>query len=113
MGKIGVLVAEARLRRDAQCTGQADRDAHRRGKTAGSRRRGSRPADRARARDRNRESQGKRQAGNIVEKMVEGLLPSSARSPLSQLFVIDNKTPVADVVAQAGKDAGSPIAEGV
>ncbi|MBA3729623.1 MAG: elongation factor Ts, partial [Sphingomonas sp.] len=28
---------------------------------------------------------------------------------LSQLFVIDGKTPIADIVAQAGKDAGSPI----
>ena len=28
---------------------------------------------------------------------------------LSQLFVIDDKTPVADVVAAAGKEAGSPI----
>jgi len=28
---------------------------------------------------------------------------------LSQLFVMDNKTPVADVVAAAAKDAGAPI----
>ena len=31
-------------------------------------------------------------------------------SLVSQLFVMDNKTPVSDVVATAGKDAGSPIA---
>ena len=29
---------------------------------------------------------------------------------LSQLFVIDNKTKVEDVVAAAGKEAGAPIA---
>ena len=28
---------------------------------------------------------------------------------LSQVFVIDNKTPIEDVVAQAGKDAGTKI----
>jgi elongation factor Ts len=49
---------------------------------------------------------------NIVEKMVEGAMAKFRKENalLSQLFVIDNKTPVADVVAQAGKDAGSPIA---
>ena len=49
---------------------------------------------------------------NIVEKMVEGTMAKFRKENalLSQLFVIDNKTPVADVVAQAGKDAGSPIA---
>ncbi len=48
---------------------------------------------------------------NIVEKMVEGSMAKFRKENalLSQLFVIDNKTPVADVVAQAGKDAGSPI----
>ncbi|HET9398111.1 MAG TPA: translation elongation factor Ts, partial [Sphingomicrobium sp.] len=48
---------------------------------------------------------------NIVEKMVEGSMSKFRKENalLSQLFVIDNKTPVADVVAQAGKDAGSPI----
>src|SRR3990170_1045056 len=48
---------------------------------------------------------------NIVEKMVEGTMAKFRKehSLLSQLFVIDNKTPVADVVAQAGKDAGAPI----
>ena len=48
---------------------------------------------------------------NIVEKMVEGAMAKFRKENalLSQLFVIDNKTPVAEVVAQAGKDAGSPI----
>ena len=49
---------------------------------------------------------------NIVEKMVEGSIAKFRKDNalLSQLFVIDNKTPVADVVAAAAKDAGSPIA---
>jgi len=48
---------------------------------------------------------------NIVEKMVEGSMAKFRKENalLSQLFVMDNKTPVADVVAQAGKEAGSPI----
>ena len=48
---------------------------------------------------------------NIVEKMVEGGLAKFRKDNalLSQLFVIDGKTPVADVVAAAAKDAGSPI----
>ena len=48
---------------------------------------------------------------NIVEKMVEGTMAKFRKehSLLSQLFVMDNKTPVADVVASAGKEAGSPI----
>ena len=46
---------------------------------------------------------------NIVEKMVEGGLAKFRKDNalLSQLFVMDNKTPVADVVAQAGKEAGT------
>ncbi len=49
---------------------------------------------------------------DIVEKMVEGSMKKFAKENalLSQVFVIDNKTPIADVVAQAGKDAGKPIA---
>jgi len=49
---------------------------------------------------------------NIVEKMVEGSMAKFRKenSLVSQLFVMDNKTPVADVVATAGKDAGAPIA---
>ncbi len=48
---------------------------------------------------------------NIVEKMVEGSMAKFRKehSLVSQLFVIDNKTPVAEVVAGAGKDAGAPI----
>ncbi|MEO7364744.1 MAG: translation elongation factor Ts [Sphingomicrobium sp.] len=48
---------------------------------------------------------------NIVEKMVEGSIAKFRKDNalLSQLFVIDNKTPVADVVAAAGKEAGTAI----
>jgi elongation factor Ts len=48
---------------------------------------------------------------NIIEKMVEGSMAKFRKehSLVSQLFVMDNKTPVADVVAQAGKEAGAPI----
>ena len=48
---------------------------------------------------------------NIVEKMVEGGLAKFRKEHalLTQLFVMDNKTPVADVVASAAKDAGAPI----
>jgi elongation factor Ts len=48
---------------------------------------------------------------NIVEKMVEGSIAKFRKENAlqSQLIVHDGKTPVADVVAQAGKDAGSPI----
>ena len=48
---------------------------------------------------------------NIVEKMVEGGLAKFRKESAltSQLFVMDGKTPVAEVVASAAKDAGSPI----
>ena len=48
----------------------------------------------------------------IVEKMVDGSVKKFAKENalMSQLFVIDNKTPIADVVAKAGKDAGTAIA---
>ncbi|WP_420605960.1 translation elongation factor Ts [Novosphingopyxis sp.] len=48
---------------------------------------------------------------DIVEKMVQGSMKKFAKENalLSQVFVIDNKTPIADVVAQAAKDAGKPI----
>jgi elongation factor Ts len=48
---------------------------------------------------------------DIVEKMVEGAMKKFAKENalLSQLFVIDNKTPIADVVAQAAKAAGKSI----
>ncbi|MEO7410543.1 MAG: translation elongation factor Ts [Sphingomicrobium sp.] len=48
---------------------------------------------------------------NIVEKMVDGTMAKFKKENalLSQLIVHDGKTPVADVIAQAGKDAGAPI----
>src|SRR6478672_10649406 len=48
---------------------------------------------------------------NIIEKMVEGGLGKFRKDNalLSQLFVMDNKTPVAEVVASAAKDAGIGI----
>ena len=48
---------------------------------------------------------------NIIEKMVEGGLAKFRKDNalLSQLFVMDNKTPVAEVVAAAAKDAGTGI----
>jgi len=47
----------------------------------------------------------------VQAKMVDGAIAKFAKENalLSQLFVIDNKTQVADVVAKAGKDAGTPI----
>lgn len=48
---------------------------------------------------------------NVQEKMVDGAIKKFAKENalLSQVFVMDNKTPVADVVAQAGKEAGKRI----
>jgi elongation factor Ts len=48
---------------------------------------------------------------NIIEKMVEGGLAKFRKDNalMSQLFVMDNKTPVAEVVASAAKDAGTGI----
>lgn len=47
----------------------------------------------------------------IVAKMVDGSIAKFAKENalLSQLFVMDNKTPIAQVVEKAGKEAGSPI----
>jgi len=52
---------------------------------------------------------GKPQA--IVEKMVQGGLAKFRKENalISQLFVMDNKTPVAEVVAAAAKEAGTGI----
>jgi elongation factor Ts len=49
---------------------------------------------------------------NIAEKMVEGGLAKFRKENalLSQLFVMDNKTPVAEVVASAAREAGGTIA---
>ncbi|WP_265570823.1 translation elongation factor Ts [Sphingomicrobium nitratireducens] len=48
---------------------------------------------------------------NIAEKMVEGSIAKFKKENalLSQLFVMDNKTPIADVVASAAKEAGKSI----
>jgi elongation factor Ts len=48
---------------------------------------------------------------NIIEKMVEGSLAKFRKENalLTQLFVRDNKTPVAEVVASAAKEAGTGI----
>ena len=49
---------------------------------------------------------------DIVEKMVQGTIAKFRKENalLSQLFVMDNKTKIADVVAQAAKAAGGSIA---
>ncbi|MEO6225591.1 MAG: translation elongation factor Ts [Sphingomicrobium sp.] len=48
---------------------------------------------------------------NIIDKMVEGGLAKFRKDNalLSQLFVMDNKTPVADVIATAAKESGTAI----
>ena len=48
---------------------------------------------------------------NIIEKMVEGAIAKFKKEAalLSQVFVMDNKTPVQDVIAKAAKDAGTTI----
>ncbi|WBO24183.1 translation elongation factor Ts [Sphingomonas abietis] len=48
---------------------------------------------------------------NIIEKMVEGAVQKFKKEAalLSQLFVMDNKTSIEDVVAKAGKEAGTKI----
>ena len=48
---------------------------------------------------------------NVQEKMVDGAIKKYAKENalLSQVYVIDNKTPIADVVAAAGKEAGTAI----
>ena len=48
---------------------------------------------------------------NIVEKMVEGSLAKYRKESalLTQLFVMDNKTPISEVVASAATEAGTAI----
>ena len=48
---------------------------------------------------------------NIIEKMVEGGLAKFRKDNalLSQLFVMDNKTPVADVVARRARKPAPPV----
>ena len=64
--------------------------------------------ERAIARDKAAES-GKPET--VQEKMVEGAVAKYAKENalLSQIFVMDNKTPIQQVVDQAGKDAGAKI----
>jgi len=47
----------------------------------------------------------------VQAKMVDGAIGKFAKENalLSQVFVMDNKTPISEVVAKAGKDAGAPI----
>ncbi|MGN3975393.1 translation elongation factor Ts [Tsuneonella sp. SYSU-LHT278] len=47
----------------------------------------------------------------VQAKMVDGAIAKFAKENalLSQVFVMDNKTPISEVVAKAGKDAGAPI----
>ncbi len=48
---------------------------------------------------------------DVQAKMVDGAVKKFAKENalLSQLLVHDNKTPISDVIAKAGKDAGSTI----
>ncbi len=48
---------------------------------------------------------------NIIEKMIEGAVAKFRKEAalLSQIFVMDNKTKIADVVAAAAKQAGGTI----
>ncbi len=48
---------------------------------------------------------------DVQAKMVEGAVKKFAKENalLSQVFVIDNKTAISDVIAKAGKDAGAEI----
>jgi elongation factor Ts len=48
---------------------------------------------------------------DVQEKMVDGAVKKFAKENalLSQVFVMDNKTVISDLVAQAGKAAGTPI----
>jgi elongation factor Ts len=57
------------------------------------------------------EKDGKTIAPDILEKRLDGAVKKFAKENalLSQVFVIDNKTPISDVVAKAGKDAGAEI----
>ena len=49
---------------------------------------------------------------NVIEKMIDGAIAKFRKENalLSQLFVMDNKTKIADVVAAAAKAAGGSIA---
>jgi elongation factor Ts len=49
---------------------------------------------------------------DVIAKMVDGAVAKFMKENalVHQLFVMDGKTKIADVVAKAGKDAGAPIA---
>ncbi len=49
---------------------------------------------------------------NVIEKMIDGAIAKFRKENalMSQVFVMDNKTKIADVVAQAAKAAGGSIA---
>ncbi|WP_394270580.1 translation elongation factor Ts [Qipengyuania sp.] len=48
---------------------------------------------------------------NVQDRMVEGAVAKYAKENalLSQVYVIDNKTPISQVVEQAGKDIGAKV----
>lgn len=48
---------------------------------------------------------------SIIEKMVEGRIRKYYEEVvlLEQIFVIDGKTKIADIIEQAGKDVGAPV----
>ncbi len=48
---------------------------------------------------------------DVITKMVDGAVTKFLKENtlINQLFVIDGKTKISDVLAKAGKDAGSPI----
>jgi elongation factor Ts len=50
-------------------------------------------------------------SAEVAEKILNGPIEKFKKENalLSQLFVMDGKTPVADVIEKAGKDAGAPI----
>jgi elongation factor Ts len=65
-------------------------------------------------RERNVQGDMARQSGkaeNVVEKMIEGRMRKFYEETvlLSQIFAIDNETPVAKVIEKASKELGAPI----
>ncbi len=54
---------------------------------------------------------GKQIPDDILAKRADGAVAKFAKDKalLSQVFVMDNKTPIAQVVANAAKDAGAPV----
>jgi elongation factor Ts len=113
LGKIGVLVALESEARRRQCSSRSA-SSWRCTSPRRSRRRSTptaRPEVIARERKIARRRRRERQAGEVQAKMVDGAVKKYAKENalLSQLSVMDNKTPIADVVAQAGKAAGTAI----